>query len=131
MSSLPCCWDSREEKKGDIKVNLLIEDSLGLNSGILIQNVKTIIEAGNKLTIYGQMRRRENKHANLYLEPDVACDLVDLNGAVLFNTVSKHHGYFWASTYTTFEIIIENLKQEIVEQICTINLHLIFQKGGI
>jgi len=111
-------------------MKLIIEDNLGLDSGILIQNVK-IMEAENKLTIYGQMRRRENKHANLYLEPDIACDLVDLNGAILFSTVSKHHGYFWATTHTTFEIIIENLKQYIVDQICTINLHLIFQKGGI
>ena len=75
-------------------MNLSIEDSLGLETGVLIQNVKASSDEDNNMKIFGQMRKREGKYVNLFLEPEIVCDLVDTAGAILYSTVSRHSGCF-------------------------------------
>ncbi|RHQ13567.1 hypothetical protein DW974_16310 [Lachnospiraceae bacterium AM48-27BH] len=107
-------------------MNLSIEDSLGLETGVLIQNVKASSDEDNNMKIFGQMRKREGKYVNLFLEPEIVCDLVDTAGAILYSTVSRHSGCFWASAYTTFEITIP--KRKILDEVFQIRLRLIFKK---
>lgn len=108
-------------------MNLSIEDALGLETGVLIQNVRASSDEDNNMKIFGQMRKREGKYVNLFLEPEIVCDLVDAAGSILYSTVSSHSGCFWASTCTTFEITIP--KRELLE-FFEIRLRLVFKKEG-
>ena len=112
------------------KYKLVVEDNMGIHTGIMCEKVTSNYdEKTDQLVILGKMRKRDSKLlVNYNMEPEVVCDFFNSEGAVIYTTESKHTGNFWASSHTTFQIIIQDLSKKCcLSELKEIHLYIVFE----
>ena len=108
-------------------MELKIIDMLGVESGIQISNVKSLIEQGNNRIIIRGTMTADTKLILHGVEPEIMCDIFDVYGRIIMCKEGVHHGLISVSRRTTFEVDIRDIDSEISwDDISEIQLSVIF-----
>ena len=79
-------------------MNAVIEDPMGLESGIRIDMVKTVTDRkAGRITIRGRMTACTKSPAVPDIEPEIECAIIDENEAIAEIALSRHNGCFWTN----------------------------------
>ena len=86
-------------------MNAKVEDPMGLETGIRIDMVRTVLDKtkGN-IIIHGRMTACTRSVVSLDVEPDVECAIIDRDGCVAIVSLSRHNGCFWINRQAMFTI---------------------------
>ena len=111
-------------------MNVIIEDALGVYSGIQIQNVSNRIEPEkDHIIVYGELVARHDLSVANNYEPEICLNVLDPHGKIIYNTQSTHTGVFWITRRTTFSLKIEELSEKCEwDKIAGIQLSLFWKK---
>ena len=98
-------------------MNAVIEDPMGLESGIRIDMVKTVTDRkAGRITIRGTD-----------IEPEIECAIIDENEAIAEIALSRHNGCFWTNRQALWSIEIEDVDARIPwDEISMLHLRLIY-----
>lgn len=109
-------------------MNAVIEDPLGLESGVRIDMVKTVTDRKeDRIVIHGRMAACTRAPALPDVEPEVECAIMDENGSVAGIALSRHNGCFWMNRQALWSIDIEEIRSKIPwEKISMLQLRLIY-----
>ena len=109
-------------------MNAVIEDPLGLESGVRIDMVKTMTDRKeDRIVIHGRMAACTRAPALPDVEPEVECAIMDENGSVAGIALSRHNGCFWMNRQALWSIDIEKIRSKIPwEKISMLQLRLIY-----
>lgn len=109
-------------------MNAVIEDPLGLESGVRIDMVKTMTDRKeDRIVIHGRMAACTRAPALPDVEPEVECAIMDENGSVAGIALSRHNGCFWMNRQALWSIDIEEIRSKIPwEEISMLQLRLIY-----
>ena len=109
-------------------MNAVIEDPMGLESGIRIDMVKTVTDRkGGRITIRGRMTACTKSPAVPDIEPEIECAIIDSNEAIAEIALSRHNGCFWTNRQALWSIEIEDIDMKIPwEEISMLHLRLIY-----
>ena len=109
-------------------MNAVIEDPLGLESGVRIDMVKTMTDRKeDRIVIHGRMAACTRAPALPDVEPEVECAIMDENGSVAGIALSRHNGCFWMNRQALWSIDIEEIRSKIPwEKISMLQLRLIY-----
>ena len=109
-------------------MNAVIEDPMGLESGVRIDMVKTMTDRKeDRIVIHGRMAACTRAPALPDVEPEVECAIMDENGSVAGIALSRHNGCFWMNRQALWSIDIEEIRSKIPwEEISMLQLRLIY-----
>ena len=109
-------------------MNAVIEDPMGLESGVRIDMVKTVMERKeDRIVIHGRMIACTRAPALPDVEPEVECAIMDENGSVAGIALSRHNGCFWMNRQALWSIDIPEIRSKIPwEEISMLQLRLIY-----
>ena len=109
-------------------MNAVIEDPMGLESGVRIDMVKTVMDRKeDRIVIHGRMAACTRAPALPDVEPEVECAIRDENGSVAGIALSRHNGCFWMNRQALWSIDIEEIRSKIPwEEISMLQLRLIY-----
>ena len=109
-------------------MNAVIEDPMGLESGVRIDMVKTMTDRKeDRIVIHGRMAACTRAPALPDVEPEVECAIMDENGSVAGIALSRHNGCFWMNRQALWSIDIEEIRSKIPwEKISMLQLRLIY-----
>ena len=112
-------------------MNAVIEDPMGLESGIRIDMVKTVTDRkAGRITIRGRMTACTKSPAVPDIEPEIECAIIDENDAIAEIALSRHNGCFWTNRQALWSIEIEDVDERIPwEEISMLHLRLIYCKS--
>lgn len=109
-------------------MELKIIDMLGVESGIQIGNVNSLIEQGNNRVIIRGIMSANNKMLLYGVEPEIMCDVLDNCGRIIMCKEGIHHGLISISGKATFEVDIREIDSEVSwDDISEIQLSVIFK----
>ena len=111
-------------------MNAKVEDPMGLETGIRIDMVRTVLDKtkGN-IIINGRMIACTRSVISPDVEPDVECAIIDRDGCVAIVSLSRHNGCFWINRQAMFTILVEDVLSEISwEEISELQLRLIYHR---
>ena len=91
-------------------MNAKVEDPMGLETGIRIDMVRTVLDKtkGN-IIIHGRMTACTRSVVSPDVEPDVECAIIDRDGCVAIVSLSHHNGCFWINRQAMFTIRVEDV----------------------
>ena len=109
-------------------MNAVIEDPMGLETGVRIDMVKTVMDRKeDRIVIHGRMAACTRAPALPDVEPEVECAIMDENGSVAGIALSRHNGCFWMNRQALWSIEIEEIRSRIPwEKISMLQLRLIY-----
>lgn len=109
-------------------MNAVIEDPMGLESGIRIDMVKTVTDRkAGRITIRGRMTACTKSPAVPDIEPEIECAIIDENEAIAEIALSRHNGCFWTNRQALWSIEIEDVDERISwDEISMLHLRLIY-----
>lgn len=109
-------------------MNAVIEDPMGLESGVRIDMVKTVTDRKeDRIVIHGRMAACTRAPALPDVEPEVECAIMDENGSVAGIALSRHNGCFWMNRQALWSIDIPEIRSKIPwEEISMLQLRLIY-----
>ena len=112
-------------------MNAVIEDPMGLESGIRIDMVKTVTDRKTgRITIRGRMTACTKSPAVPDIEPEIECAIIDENEAIAEIALSRHNGCFWTNRQALWSIEIEDVDERIPwEDISMLHLRLLYCKA--
>ena len=111
-------------------MNAKVEDPMGLETGIRIDMVRTVLDKtkGN-IIIHGRMIACTRSVISPDVEPDVECAIIDRDGCVAIVSLSKHSGCFWINRQAMFTICVEDVPGDIAwDDISELQLRLIYHR---
>lgn len=112
-----------------IIIPTVIEDSLGLISGISILKTRVIYDTeGDWIKITGRLSANTKAYSSWEFEPDIQADIVNKKDQVCVSKASEHEGCFVASQKVSFTIDIQNVTNYISwDEILKIQMYLIYR----
>jgi hypothetical protein len=112
-------------------MNAVIEDPMGLETGVRIDMVKTVMDRKeDRIVIHGRMAACTRAPALQDVEPEVECAIMDENGSVAGIALSRHNGCFWTNRQALWSIEIEDVDENILwDEISMLHLRLIYCKS--
>lgn len=111
-------------------MNAKVEDPMGLETGIRIDMVRTVLDKtkGN-IHIHGRMTACTRSAVSSDMEPDVECAIIDKDECVAAVVLSSHNGCFRINRQAIFTIHVEDVLSEISwEEICELQLRVIYHR---
>ena len=113
-------------------MNAVIEDPMGLESGIRIDMVKTVTDRkAGRITIRGRMTACTKSPAVPDIEPEIECAIIDKNEAIAEIALSRHNGCFWTNRQALWSIEIDDVDSKIAwDEISMLHLRLIYCNAG-
>ena len=112
-------------------MNAKVEDPMGLETGIRIDMVRTVLDKtkGN-IIIHGRMTACTRSVVSPDVEPDVECAIIDGDGCVAIVSLSHHNGCFWINRQAMFTIRLEDVPGAISwDDISELQLRLIYHRN--
>lgn len=111
-------------------MNAKVEDPMGLETGIRIDMVRTVLDkAKGNISIHGRMSSCTRSAISSDMEPDVECAIIDRDGCVALVCLSHHNGCFWINRQAMFGICIENVTDELSwDEISELQLRLVYHR---
>lgn len=108
----------------------IIHDPLGLNSGIKVTNVRSVLDReGDRIMITGRMT--SDRIIGIDIEPELQCDVFNQKDQVCLSACSVHQGVFAVTRKVTFSIQVEEVSRYMKwDDIERISLYVIFRKPG-
>ena len=106
-------------------MNAKVEDPMGLEAGIRIDMVRTVLDKtkGN-IIIHGRMTACTRSVVSPDVEPDVEC------ACVAIVSLSRHNGCFWINRQAMFTIRVEDVPGAISwDDISELQLRLIYHRN--
>ena len=109
-------------------MNAVIEDPMGLESGIRIDMVKTVTDRkAGRITIRGRMTACTKSPAVPDIEPEIECAIIDENESIAQIPLSRLNGCFWTNRQALWSIEIEDVDERISwDEISMLHLRLIY-----
>lgn len=109
-------------------INTTIYDPLGLDTGIKVTNVRSVLDKeGDRIIITGRMT--SDRIIGLDVEPDLQCDVFNQKDQICLSACSVHQGVFAVTRKVSFTIQVEEVSRYIEwDDIAKINLYVIFQR---
>ena len=91
-------------------MNAKVEDPMGLETGIRIDMVRTVLDKtkGN-IIIHGRMTACTRSVVSPDVEPDVECAIIDRENCIAVVSLSHHNGCFWINRQAMFTIRVEDV----------------------
>ena len=117
-------------------MNAVIEDPMGLESGIRIDMVKTVTDRkAGRILIRGRMTACTKSPAVPDIEPEIECAIecaiIDFNEAIADIALSRHNGCFWTNRQALWTIEIDDVDAKIPwEEMSMLHLRLIYCNAG-
>ena len=107
----------------------IIQDPLGLETGIKITNVRSVLDRDcDRILISGRMY--SDRIVGLDIEPDLQCEIVNAKDQICLSVCSVHQGVFSVTRNVMFTLLIEEVSRSIDwEDIERINLYAIFRSA--
>ena len=112
-------------------MNAKVEDPMGLETGIRIDMVRTVLDKtkGNIIS-HGRMTACTRSVVSPDVEPDVECAIIDRDGCVAIVSLSHHNGCFWINRQAMFTIRVEDVPGAISwDDISELQLRLIYHRN--
>lgn len=111
--------------------NTIIDDPLGLDSGIKVTKVRCVLDRDrDRIMITGRMSG--DRIVGLDLEPDIQCDIINKKDQICLSACSVHQGVFAVTRKVTFTVQIEEVSRVIGDwdEIDRIKLYVIFRSSN-
>ena len=120
---------SLKERKNKMP-NTIIQDPLGLNTGIKVTNVRSVLDRDeDSIMICGRMSG--DRIVGLDSEPDLQCDIVNQKDQICLSACSVHQGVFAVTRKVTFTLQIRSVSKYIDwDDIARLELYVIFHNSN-
>ena len=107
-----------------------IEDTLGLKTGIGIDNARVQVDRENDcITITGRMVAGAKDYISFEFEPEIEADLLNSENQVCLSATSFHEGCFVASQKISFKLRLSHVSKYISwTEIKKIEVFVIFKR---
>ena len=131
LLSYECLMNVKILHGGGRPMNAKVEDPMGLETGIRIDMVRTVLDKtkGN-IIIHGRMTACTRSVVSPDVEPDVECAIIDKDGCVAIVSLSYHNGCFWINRQAMFTIRVEDVPGAISwDDISELQLRLIYHRN--
>ena len=113
-------------------MNAKVEDPMGLETGIRIDMVRTVLDkVKGSIRIHGRMTACTRSAVSFDMEPDVECAIIDRERCIAAVSLSSHHGCFWINRQALFTVRIDELPDEISwDEIEELQLRVVYHRSA-